>query len=201
MSSLAPALLVSMPQLVDRNFNRTVVLLCKYSEEGAFGLVVNRPLVTTGRIVVDLDPPLTPDRDLQVWVGGPVEPQRSWILVGEARDARVAGRGHDDPQVESQAGETAAHGVRITDGLYLSTSPELLRRLLGPDPPARARLMVGYSGWGPGQLDCELQASAWLISDIDPDLIFETSPDRMWEAAIRRLGADPAALQISKGVH
>src|SRR5438128_1803685 len=81
--SLAPSLLLSMPQLVDPNFNRTVVLLCKHSDDGAFGLVVNRPLVTTGRVVVNLDPPVSPEHDLQVWVGGPVEPQRSWILVGD----------------------------------------------------------------------------------------------------------------------
>src|SRR5947208_1225012 len=86
-SSLAPALLLSMPQLVDPNFNRTVVLLCKQSEEGAFGLIVNRPLITTGRIVVNLDPPVEqPDHDLQVWVGGPVEPERHWILVGDEPD-------------------------------------------------------------------------------------------------------------------
>jgi putative transcriptional regulator len=182
-SSLAPTLLLSMPQLVDPNFNRTVVLMCKHSDEGAFGIVVNRPLVTTGRIVVNLDPPLAHDHDLQVWVGGPVEPERSWILVGdEPDDAR-------DP------------GMRIADGLYLSTSPELLRRLLEPSPPPRARLMIGYSGWGPGQLEAELEASAWLISDVDRDLIFNTPPERMWEAAIRRLGADPAALQTSRGVH
>jgi len=183
MNSLAPSLLLSMPQLTDPNFNRTVVLLCKHSDEGAFGLVVNRPLVTTGRVVVNLDPPVTPEHDLQVWVGGPVEPQRSWILVGD----------------ESDRDETS--GVRIADSLYLSTSPDLLRRLLEPAPPPRARLVVGYSGWGPGQLEAELQASAWLISDIDRDLIFNTPPDRMWEAAIRRLGADPAALQTSRGVH
>ena len=182
--SLAPSLLLSMPQLVDPNFNRTVVLLCKHSDDGAFGLVVNRPLVTTGRVVVNLDPPVSPERDLQVWVGGPVEPQRSWILVGEEPDDR------EEP-----------HGVRIADALYLSTSPDLLRRLLEPSPPARARLVVGYSGWAPGQLEAELQASAWLISDVDRDLIFNTAPERMWEAAIRRLGADPAALQTSRGVH
>jgi len=181
-SSLAPSLLLSMPQLADPNFNRTVVLLCKHSEDGAFGLVVNRPLVTTGRVVVNLDPPVSPEHDLQVWVGGPVEPQRSWILVG----------------AEPDDGTT---GVRIADALYLSTSPDLLRRLLEPSPPPRARLVVGYSGWGPGQLEAELQASAWLISEVDRDLIFNTSPERMWEAAIRRLGADPAALQTSRGVH
>ena len=173
-----------MPQLVDRNFNRTVVLLCKHSEDGAFGLVVNRPLVTTGRVVVNLDPPVTPDHDLQVWVGGPVEPQRSWILVGNA-----------------PSDEEETSGVKIADALYLSTSPDLLRRLLEPNPPPRARLMVGYSGWGPGQLEAELHASAWLISDVDADLIFDTPPEQMWEAAIRRLGADPAALQTSRGVH
>ena len=181
--SLAPSLLLSMPQLIDPNFNRTVVLLCKHSGEGAFGLVVNRPLVTTGRIVVNLDPPVTPDHDLQVWIGGPVEPQRSWILIGE------------EPDDEEE------RGMRVSDGLYLSTSPDLLRRLLEPQPPPQARLMIGYSGWGPGQLEAELEQSAWLMSDVDRELVFNTPPERMWEAAIRRLGADPAALHTSRGVH
>ena len=173
-----------MPQLTDPNFSRAVVLLCKHSEEGAFGLVVNRPLVTTGRVTVDLDPPVSTDRELQVWVGGPVEPYRSWVLVGE------------EPDEAEERG-----GVRIADGLYLSTSPDLLRRLLEPSPPPFTRLIVGYSGWGPGQLEAELDASSWLLSDIDRDLIFNTPADRLWEAAIRRLGADPATLQMSRGVH
>jgi len=181
-SSLAPALLLSMPQLVDPNFNRTVVLLCKHGDEGAFGLVVNRPLVTAGRVVVQLDPPVSTDRELQVWMGGPVEPQRSWILVG------------GDPA-------DAASGMRIAERLYLSTSPDLLRQMLEPDPPPSTRLVIGYAGWGPGQLEAELEASAWLMSDVDRDLIFDTPAERMWEAAIRRLGADPAALQMSRGVH
>ena len=159
-----------MPQLMDPNFSRTVVLLCKHSEDGAFGLVVNRPLVTTGRVTVNLDPPVSTDRELQVWVGGPVEPQRSWMLVGEEPDEAEELR-----------------GMKIADGLYLSTSPDLLRRLLEPNPPSLARLIVGYSGWGPGQLEAELEESAWLMSDIDRDLIFNT-PGRsaLWEAAIRR---------------
>ncbi|MGC4080770.1 MAG: YqgE/AlgH family protein [Vicinamibacterales bacterium] len=82
MSSLAPALLLSMPQMMDPNFARAVVLLCKHSEDGAFGLVLNRPLVTTGTVMVHLNPPVSTDRELDIWIGGPVEPQRSWILVG-----------------------------------------------------------------------------------------------------------------------
>ena len=185
MTSLAPALLLSMPQLVDPNFNRTVVLLCKHSEDGPFGLVVNRPLMTPGRVVVNLDPPVSTSRELEVWVGGPVEPQRSWMLVGNESIHSAKGFG----------------GMQIAEGLYLSTSPELLRRLLEAEPPPRTRLVVGYSGWGPGQLDAELQASAWLMSDVDAELIFNTPPDQMWERAIRRLGADPATLQMSRGVH
>jgi putative transcriptional regulator len=185
-SSLAPSLLISMPQLMDPNFNRAVVLLIRHSDEdGAFGLVVNRPLVTTGRVILSLEESeqLSTERELQVWVGGPVEPQRSWMLVGEAHQAE------------------AVQGTRIADGLYLSTSPDLLRRLLEPSPPERARLVVGYAGWSAGQLEAELERSAWLLSDVDADLIFDTPPERMWERSIRRLGADPATLQMSRGVH
>jgi len=183
-SSLAPALLVSMPQLCDPNFHRTVVLLCRHSAEGALGLVVNRPLVTSGRVVVNVEAsaPMSTEHDLQVWVGGPVEPQRSWMLVGQ------------------QAGQEV-HGARIAEHLYLSTSPDLLRRLLEPSPPPYARLIVGYAAWGPGQLEAEMEESAWLVSEVDRDLIFSVPAEEMWEAAIRRLGADPATLQMSRGVH
>ena len=83
MSSLAPALLLSMPQMRDPNFARAVVLLCKHNDEGAFGLVMNRPLITSGRVVVNLDPPVSTERELEVWIGGPVEPQRGFLLLGD----------------------------------------------------------------------------------------------------------------------
>src|SRR5262245_9334725 len=154
MTSLAPSLLLSMPQLTDPNFNRTVILLCTHDQNGAFGLVVNRPLLTTGRVVVNLDPPVETNRELQLWIGGPVEPERSWMLVVDDTADGV--------------------GEPIVRGVYLSTSPALFRRLVAPNPPPRARLIVGYAGWGPGQLESELQASAWLLSDIDTELLFAT---------------------------
>lgn len=181
--SLAPALLLSMPQLTDPNFRRTVVLLCKHSDEGAFGLVVNRPLLTSGRVVVNLDPPVATERELEVWLGGPVEPERSCMLIGSEGEGDLYG------------------GTSIVEGISLSTSPELLRRLLEPDPPSHTRLIVGYAGWAPGQLESELEESAWLLSDVDRALLFETPAEQMWERAIRRLGADPAALHTSRGVH
>lgn len=177
-ASLAPTLLLSMPQLTDPNFDRTVVLLCDHNAEGAFGVVLNRPMDTLAQVVLRTDPPV--NREMQLWVGGPVEPQRSWILLDE------------DPQEPGT--------VRISEGVYLSASPALLRRVLGSETP-HARLLVGYAGWGPGQLEAELEASAWLLDSVDRDLVFDVPADRMWETAIRRLGADPAMLHVSPGVH
>jgi putative transcriptional regulator len=134
--------------------------------------------------MVNLDPPVSTERELQMWIGGPVEPHTSWVLVG------------------GEPGEQdVERGMRIANGLYLSSSPDLLQRLLAPCPPPHMRLIVGYSGWGPGQLEEELKASAWLLSDVDGELVFNTPPDRLWDSAIRRLGADPSALQMSRGIH
>jgi putative transcriptional regulator len=176
-----PALLLSMPQLQDPNFSKTVVLLCDYVPEGAFGLVLNRPTDMPASSMVRIDPPLGRANDLPLCIGGPVEPERGWVLTAEQpadRDFRS-----------------------IVNGLYLSTSPVLLRQVLETVPPPRARIIAGYAGWGPGQLDEELAHSSWLIADLELDLVFDVAADVMWETAIRRLGADPSALQASHGVH
>ena len=181
MSEFRPALLLSMPQLQDPNFAKTVVLLCDYVPEGAFGLVLNRPTEAPASAMVRIDPPLLHANDMPLCIGGPVEPDRGWVLTADA--------------------PTDLDFRLIVDGLYLSTSPTLLRRVLETQPPPRARVLAGYAGWGPGQLDEELSESAWLIADLDLDLVFDVAADAMWETAIRRLGADPSALQASHGVH
>ena len=84
-----PALLLSMPQLQDPNFARAVVLLCDFTPDGAFGLVINRPTDMPATSMVRLDPPIDTGNDLCLWIGGPVEPQRGWMLLGEAARDRV----------------------------------------------------------------------------------------------------------------
>lgn len=179
--SLAPVLLVSMPQMLDPNFTKTVVLLAEYGAGGAFGLVVNRRMSEPARELVTSDEPLSIHPDLHLYTGGPVEPTRAWLLM-----ARVEGE---------------AEALEVAEGVYLSASPALVRRMLERPPDAAVRLVVGYAGWGAGQLDVELAESAWLMAPVQPDLIFETPADRMWETAIRRLGAEPSMLQGSSGVH
>jgi putative transcriptional regulator len=179
--ALEPALLVSMPQMQDPNFARAVVLLCNFSADGAFGLVLNRPTDMAASTMVKLEPGVVAANALALSIGGPVEPERGWILLGDRPE-----------QAEYQT---------ICEGVYLSTSPMLLRSVLSQEPAPRALVLAGYAGWGPGQLDEELAQSAWLIGSVDSHLVFDVQPGMMWETAIRRLGADPSSLQTSRGVH
>jgi putative transcriptional regulator len=183
-SPFAPTLLLAMPQLRDKNFNRSVVLLCEHGPDGALGFVVNRPTDMRAAGAVALDPPIKGDSGLCLWTGGPVEPHRGFLLLG------------DDPGIEESE--------QVADGFHLTASLEVLRRLLEADPDTirnqRCRLLLGYAGWGPGQLDSELAASAWLTAPVDPTLVFEAPPEQMWERAIRGLGVDPMALAPAPGV-
>lgn len=180
--SLAPALLLSMPQLLDPNFARSVVLLCEHAPEGAFGLVVNRPAEVAAASAVMLEPAIDRPNDVPLLLGGPVEPQRGWILTTTAPEG-----------VESRT---------LGAGLYLSASPAFLRTVLSAQPPPpRTRVLAGYAGWGEGQLDAELQQHAWLIMPVELDLVFDVPSASVWETAIRRLGADPNLLQMGHGVH
>ena len=179
--NLAPVLLVSMPQMLDPNFARTVVLLAEYGRHGAFGLVVNRRMNEPAHEVIRPDPPMDIRKDVHLFVGGPVEPNRAWVLTAHR--------------------ELDTDALEIQRGVYLSASPSLIRHALQSFPDPQVRLVVGYAGWGPGQLDDELAASSWLMSPVHPDLVFDTPIDQMWETAIRRLGAEPSALQSSSGVH
>ncbi|MGQ0736046.1 MAG: YqgE/AlgH family protein [Acidobacteriota bacterium] len=179
--SVTPVLLVSMPQLLDPNFTRSVILLAEYGKHGAFGLVVNRQMPEPAHLVVQSEPPMSIQKDLHLYVGGPVEPNRAWVLTAHR--------------------ELDGDALEIVEGVYLSAAPELIRLTLQSAPDPMVRLVIGYAGWAPGQLDDELASSSWLMAPVQGDLLFDTPVDAMWETAIRRLGADPAALQMSSGVH
>ncbi len=179
-TSLAPSLLVAMPQLQDPNFARAVVLLCEHQEEGSMGLVINRNTDTKVADILDLDSPTVVNKDLAVWIGGPVDPVRGWLLLSE----------------------NLGDGIQVAPGLYLTASREVLRQLLGKaELPCRCRFLVGYAGWGPKQLDRELADSAWLSVPVSSEILFDTPSERIWEVAIRQLGIEPTALAMGPGVH
>ena len=191
--SLAPCLLLSMPQLQDPNFLKSVILLCDHSAEGAFGLIVNHPSEFMAAEAVQLQPELEAPNDMPLLIGGPVEPQRGWILTSRAPDL---------PGYETDKRSDGMLSKEIGAGLHLSASPLLLRRVIQAHPmPRRTVVLAGYAGWRPGQLDEELAQSAWLIAPVELDLIFEIPPAVCWEMAMKRLGVDPHFLQPGSGVH
>lgn len=180
-ASLAPVLLVSMPQMLDPNFSKSVILLAEYGSHGAFGLVLNRRMPEPASEVVTADQPLTIHPKVHLFTGGPVEPTRAWILTAK-------------PDLDKEA-------LEVIDGVYLSASADLVRKTLESPPDYKVRMVVGYAGWSAGQLDVELAESSWLLAPVQTDLIFSTPLEDMWETAIRRLGAEPSMLQGSSGVH
>jgi len=172
--NIAPGFLVAMPRLVDPNFNRTVILMCAHSEEGAFGLVMNRPMdITVPQICREAGISWSGPDVPMIHRGGPVEPQRGWII-------------HDT--LEMYEGSEL-----INDQMAFTPSQEGLVAY-GRKPAGRFRLVLGYAGWGPAQLDREMAEGSWLSTPIDPQVVFDLQPEQMWEAALRVVGVDPMHL-------
>jgi putative transcriptional regulator len=182
-SSIAPALLVAMPQLLDPNFRRTVVLLVHHDPEGTFGLVVNRTAdIPIRTLCENLDISWCGDTTAPLGWGGPVQPNTGWVLLGD-----------DAPAAIEDANE-------IAPGLSLAGSLDALRKVAG-EPPEKLRLVLGYAGWGPHQLEDELAQGAWLLAPARADVVFGVAADAMWEHVVRSLGIDPSTLIATPGVH
>lgn len=173
--------LVAVPQLGDPNFKKSVVLLLHQSSKGAIGLIINNPtdinLKTFSR---QQGLPCHSDLEREpVFFGGPVEPGRGWII---------------------HANEAVAEKQEILEGIFLSGSKETLRNLLeqGKGP---THLLLGYAGWGPGQLKRELTGGSWLMTEAKAKHILHTNPDEVWDAVLTDMGVDPDRIAIGGGVH
>lgn len=165
MDSLRGQLLVAGPRLVDPNFHRAVVLVCEHSEEGALGLVLNRPspleVSETVPELLDAMP-----NDGRLWVGGPVQPA-AVVLLAE----------FDDP----------AEGALLVRGdLGLVTEEAEIDAL--EERTRRVRAFLGYAGWGAGQLEAELERDDWIVAPLDEADAFTEDPTELWGAVLARLG-------------
>ena len=164
MTHEAPCLLVASPALLDPNFLHTVILLVEHDEEGALGLILNRPLPlplaqvgAEGQLAY-----LGPD-EATAWRGGPVDPQRGILLV--------------------QGGLPEPEDTVVDLCHFVSHRKDLLEGLLG-DPTARYRLFLGYAGWSAGQLDQELEMGAWTRRTAVPEWLLHSDPSGLWKLAI-----------------
>jgi putative transcriptional regulator len=173
MDSLRGQLIIAAPTLVDPNFNRTVVLIAEHTEDGAMGLVLNRP---AGTLVDEAVPDLAwlGETAERVWVGGPVA-ETAVIVLGEWDDPSLAGA-----LIDGDLGFVGSD----------ADQPDQLEGAI-----RRARVYAGHAGWGPGQLEEELAEEAWIVDEAPlRDEIFCEDPESLWSAVLRRKGRRYALL-------
>ena len=179
---LTGKLLIAMPAMGDVRFARAVVLICAHSEDGAMGLIINKPVADLSlrglldQVGITMSPGL---HDRPVHFGGPVEHARGFVL-------------HSDDYLQDST-------MVIDEGIALTATIDVLKDVSNGRGPDRAILALGYAGWGPGQLDAEIMHNGWLHAPADPDILFAADIERKWDRAIRKIGIDPSMLTMDAG--
>lgn len=178
-----PTILLAMPEMQSSCFHRAVILLVDHAPSGSFGFILNRPGTVKLSEILEGDYVVPPH--LNAWYGGPVDPSSGIILSANQDDSSIA------------------------QGVSMSSSPETLSDLLQSPPSSFSarhqdnqvlypyRFLVGYAGWGEGQLDAELRAGLWIQAPLSNELIFNVHWESMWEYALKGLGIGTAPLTPS----
>ncbi len=173
-----PVLLMAMPQVLDPFFHRSVVLLLHHEDEGSFGFILNRPTgIKVSEILKGMDVGWAGQAGAVAYFGGPVQPNLGTVLFAPL----LADGGPEDTATE------VLPGVALTQHIG-----DLSR--LAEAPPDQFRLILGYAGWGEGQLMEEILRNDWLTAPASSELIFAADPEGIWDAALRSVGIDPAVL-------
>jgi putative transcriptional regulator len=173
--------LIAMPGLEDDNFGHAVTLMCEHSDEGAVGLVINRPIelkLSDMMAQMGLEHDALEQEQTVFW-GGPVQPERGFVI-------------HKAP-----AGWESC--MPVTESLYITTSRGILSAIGAGKGPKDYIVVLGYSGWGAGQLETEILNNSWLNTPVDQAIIFKTPTRERWQAATRLLGVDVTQLSSGAG--
>ena len=176
-------ILIAMPGMGDPRFIRAVIFLCAHSADGAMGLIVNKPApeLRFRDLLKQLDIATTADvGGVRVHFGGPVEHGRGFVLHSAEYDVEGA-------------------SLRVSPSFAMTATLDVLQDMARGAGPARALLALGYSGWGPGQLEGEIQSNGWLIAAAEPELVFGLRDTDKWEAALRSINIDPRLLSSEGG--
>ena len=180
--SLANQLLIAMPGMLDPNFSTTVTLICEHNDDGALGIVINRPTpLRLGGLFEQLS---VEDADASaanrpVLAGGPVGPERGFVLHGP-----------------EQSYEST---LEVSDEIRLTLSRDIIDAMAAGDGPEDALVALGYAGWDAGQLEEEMLANSWLNVPATPEIVFETPFADRWNSAARTLGIDISSLPTDAG--
>ena len=181
-SALTNQLLIAMPGMADPNFSTTVTLICEHNDDGALGIIINRPLslklsgLFEQLAVDDADPEAASN---PVMSGGPVGTERGFVLHGK------------DHSFENT--------LAVSDDIQLTLSRDVIDAMAVGDGPEKSLVAIGYAGWEPGQLEEEMLANSWLNVTATPELVFDTPFEERWDSAARLLGVDIASLSPDAG--
>lgn len=179
---LTNQLLIAMPALRDSNFARGVAFLCQHGEDGAMGLMINRlSEYRLGDVLAQMNmrSELADVIDAPVLIGGPVQPERGFVLHAPAGNWESS--------------------FRISDQISVTTSRDILVAIAAGSGPRHAVVALGYSGWSPGQLEQELCDNHWLIGPASEQVLFETPLEDRWEAAAGLVGVNMIQLASYAG--
>ena len=176
-------LLIAMPGMGDPRFEGSVVFVCAHSGDETLGLIVNKP--ASGVSFRDMLEQLSIEpgpgcAEMGVHFGGPVETGRGFVL-------------------HSPDYGTEGSTLHVNDDFAMTATLDVLEALAGGGGPRQAMLMLGYAGWGPGQLEQELMQNGWLTCDATPDLVFAADDGAKWTQALATLGVDALTLSASAG--
>ena len=179
---LTNQLLIAMPGMADPNFSTTVTLICEHNDDGALGIIINRPLnlklsgLFEQLSVDDADPDVGSS---PVMAGGPVGTERGFVLHGK------------DHSFENT--------LSVSDDIQLTLSRDVIDAMATGEGPEKSLVAIGYAGWEPGQLEQEMLANAWLNVDATPELVFDTPFEERWDSAARLLGVDISSISPDAG--
>lgn len=172
-SSLTNHFLIALPRLQDPSFSRTVTYICEHTNDGTMGIIINRPSTLQLTDILnhmDIEETTDTPADMRVFIGGPVQEDRGFLLHSPAKrwDSTLT----------------------ITEDLAVTTSSDLVKALAINAGPEQLLFALGYAGWGPGQLEQELQHDAWIFGPASDEILFHTPVEQRWEAAARFAGVD-----------
>ncbi len=172
-----------MPSMGDPRFERAVILICAYSEKGAMGLIINKPSgdVRMSDVLDQLDiQPSDRAARMPVHFGGPVETGRGFVL-------------------HSADYQSSLHTLRVRGGFGMTATLDILEEIARDQGPDQALMMLGYAGWGPGQLEGEIARNGWLTAESSAELVFEVAAEDKWSETLVSLGIDPLGLSSAAG--
>ncbi|WP_240804386.1 YqgE/AlgH family protein [Qingshengfaniella alkalisoli] len=184
--NLTGKLLIAMPGMGDPRFEKSVIYMCDHTGDGAMGLIVNKPATDIG--FADLLGQLGIERgdswrEPRIYFGGPVEHARGFVLHSS--------------EYRSAQGENAT--LRVDDSFSMTATLDILSDIAQGAGPAECMLALGYSGWGPGQLEAEIGENGWLMAEASPEIVFARDNGLKWSAALKTLGIDPLLLSSAAG--